>query len=124
MAKDVPADLLYTEDHEWLRVEGNTVYVGITDYAQESLGDIVFVETSDIDTEVAEHEEIANIESVKTAAPLYTPMAGKIVEINEELEDAPELLNSDPYTTYIVALEVEEIPADIMDADQYKAFIE
>ncbi len=123
MAKDIPAHVLYTEDHEWIRVEGDTVYIGITDYAQESLGDIVFVEVPDIDTEVAVEEEIANIESVKTAAPLYTPVAGTVIDVNDELEDAPELLNTDPYETFIVALKVEDLPDSLMDADAYKAFI-
>ncbi len=124
MAKDIPEDLLYTEDHEWLKVEGDTVYIGITDYAQESLGDIVFVEFPEMNANVSEGEELANIESVKTAASLYTPVSGEVVEINDELEDAPELLNTDPYETYIVALKVDEVPDNLMDAESYKNFIE
>ncbi len=124
MAKDIPEDLLYTEDHEWLKVEDDMVYIGITDYAQESLGDIVFVEFPEMNAHVSEGEELANIESVKTAASLYTPVSGEVVEINDELEDAPELLNTDPYETYIVALKVDEVPESLMDSESYKNFIE
>ncbi len=123
MAKDIPEGLLYTEDHEWVRVEDDIIYIGITDYAQESLGDIVFVEVPEIDAEIPENEEVANIESVKTAAPLYTPVGGVVVEVNEGLEDTPELLNTNPYDTFIVALRVEDTPDNLMDASEYQAFI-
>ncbi len=123
MAKNIPTDLLYTEDHEWIKVDGNTVYIGITEYAQESLGDIVFIEVPEIGDEIPEHEEVANIESVKTAAPLYTPIGGVVVEVNEALEDAPELLNTDPYDTFIVALTVEDAPEGLMSAKEYQSFI-
>ncbi len=123
---NIPSDLKYTEGHEWIRVEGNVGYVGITDHAQHELGDIVYVELPEIDTEIESKEEATNIESVKAAAPVYSPVSGKIVKINEDLEDSSELLNTDAYGAYIFAVEMtdkSEIDS-LMDAAAYEEFLE
>ena len=123
---NIPGDLKYTEGHEWVRVEGNIAYVGISDHAQHELGDIVYVELPEIDTEIDSKEEATNIESVKAAAPVYSPVTGKIVKINEELEDNSENINSDAYGSYIFAVEMTD-PSELdglMTADAYKEFLE
>jgi len=123
---NIPGDLKYTEGHEWIRVEGTVGYIGITDHAQHELGDIVYVELPEIDTEIESKEEATNIESVKAAAPVYSPVSGKIVKINEELEDNSELLNSDAYGSYIFAVEMTNTSEldNLMNADAYKDFLE
>ncbi len=94
----IPAELKYVSSHEWIRDEGDgVVTVGITDHAQELLGDVVFVDAPEVDSEVDAEDEIAVVESVKAASDIYAPLAGTILEVNEELEDSPELINSDPY---------------------------
>ena len=123
---NIPGDLKYTEGHEWVRVEGNIAYVGISDHAQHELGDIVYVELPEIDTEIDSKEEATNIESVKAAAPVYSPITGKIVKVTEELEDNSELINSDAYSAFIFAVEMSD-PAELdslMNADAYKEFLE
>ncbi len=123
---NIPGDLKYTEDHEWVRVEGSVAYVGITDHAQHELGDIVYVELPEIDMEVEKDEEATSIESVKAAAPVNSPVSGKIVQVNEDLEDEAELINKDPYEAYIFAVEMSD-PSELdslMDADAYKEFLE
>lgn len=92
-----PKDLRYSEEHEWVKVEGNTVRVGITDFAQDELGDIVFVELPEIGTELKVNEPFGSVESVKTVSELYAPISGKVVEVNNELSDSPELVNQSPY---------------------------
>lgn len=94
---NVPANLKYTKEHEWIRFEGTYAYVGITDYAQGELGEIVFVEVETIDQTLAQGEVFGTVEAVKTVSDLYLPVDGKVVEFNSELEDAPELVNDDPY---------------------------
>ena len=95
---EYPDDLRYAETHEWVRVEDDgTLTVGISDYAQESLGDVVFVELPEIDSEVSRKAEAAVVESVKAASDIYAPVSGRIIEVNSELEDAPELVNESPY---------------------------
>lgn len=94
---DAPEDLYYTAEHEWLRVEGNEVVVGITDYAQDSLTDIVYVELPEEGMEVGEMDEFASVESVKSVSAIFSPLAGSICAVNEALDDAPELINEDPY---------------------------
>lgn len=94
----IPSELLYVSSHEWIRHEGDgLVTVGITDHAQELLGDVVFVEAPETDEDVEAEDEIAVVESVKAASDIYAPIAGTVTEVNEELEDSPELINSDPY---------------------------
>ncbi len=123
---NIPGDLKYTEDHEWVRVEGNVAFVGITDHAQHELGDIVYVELPEIDMEVEKDEEATSIESVKAAAPVNSPVSGKIVQVNEALEDEAELINKDAYEAYIFAVEMSDASEldDLMDAAAYKEFLE
>ncbi|NLN15303.1 MAG: glycine cleavage system protein GcvH [Tissierellia bacterium] len=101
-------DLYYTKDHEWLRVEGDEAYIGITDFAQEQLGDIVYVELPEVDDEFDKDEAFSAVESVKAASDIYMPVDGVILEVNEELVDAPELLNTDPYENWIVKIEIRD----------------
>lgn len=124
MAK--PEDLKFLKSHEWVRVEGSTAYVGISDFAQEELGDIVFVELPETDDEFDAGEEVTNVESVKAASPIYAPVSGKIVKVNEELEDAPELINEKAYDTFIYAIEMTD-PSELdklLSFDEYKKFVE
>ena len=119
-----PEDLKYSKDHEWLRVEGNVAYIGITEFAQRELGDIVFV---DIDTEgeTLEREEVfGTIEAVKTVSDLFMPISGEVLEFNNKLEEQPELINSDPYNeawiVKITLLNIEELD-DLMDSVSYSS---
>ncbi|HZK09722.1 MAG TPA: glycine cleavage system protein GcvH [Clostridia bacterium] len=119
------ANLFFTEEHEWVRVEGNKAYLGISDYAQSELGDIVYVELPEMDEEVVVGDDVGVVESVKSASDLFTPVSGTIVEINEDLEDAPELLNEDAMANWILAIELndkEELNS-LMDEEDYKLFL-
>ncbi len=119
------SNLYFTEDHEWVRVEGDKAYIGISDYAQDQLGDIVYVELPDLDEEVSQGDSVGVVESVKSASDVFTPVSGTIVEVNEDLEDSPELINEDAMANWIVALELsakEELDA-LMDEEDYKAFL-
>jgi glycine cleavage system H protein len=102
----IPEDLLYTKEHEWIKVEGQQARIGITDFAQYHLGDIVFVELPEIDTEVEAAGEVAVIESVKAVSPVYSAVAGTVAEVNTELEEAPERLNEEPYENWIAVVEM------------------
>lgn len=111
----LPQDLRYTKEHEWVKVEGNTVRIGITDFAQSELGDIVFVELPEVGTELQENEPFGSVESVKTVSELYAPISGKVVEINEDLEDSPELVNESPYDkAWMIVIE----PTDMSKVDE------
>lgn len=116
--------LLYSEDHEWIKVEGNVATVGITDHAQHQLGEIVYVELPDVDDELEAGDTFGVIESVKAASDSFMPLSGKIVEANEELDDEPGSLNSDPYANWIIKIELsDESQLDgLMDAKKYEAF--
>lgn len=121
-----PTDVKYTKEHEWIRVEGDIAYVGITDYAQEQLGDIVFVDIPTVDETLAAGETFGTIEVVKTISDLFLPVAGTILEQNEALADQPELVNQDPYGEgWIIKIK----PADdanfdkLLDAEAYKALV-
>lgn len=119
------SNLYFTEDHEWLRVEGDKAYLGISDYAQDQLGDIVYVELPDLDEEVSQGDSVGVVESVKSASDIFTPVSGTIVEVNEDLEDSPELINEDAMANWILAIELsekEELDA-LMDEEDYKAFL-
>jgi len=94
---NVPADLFYTKDHEWVRIEGNTGYVGITDFAQGELGDIVFIEIETVGETLNKEEVFGTIEAVKTVSDMFMPMSGEILEVNKALEDSPDVVNKDPY---------------------------
>lgn len=124
---NLQADLKYTKDHEWVKVEGNRAIIGITDYAQDSLGDIVFVELPSVGEEVEAAESFGVVESVKTASDLYSPISGKVLEVNEGLADAPELVNQEPYGKgWMIIVELDN-PAeldDLMDAEQYQSMVE
>ena len=123
---EFPKELKYTKDHEWLKVQGDTAYIGITEFAQGELGDIVFV---DIDTkgEMLEKEEVfGSIEAVKTVSDLFMPISGKVLTFNEKLEDAPELINSDPYGDgWIIKISVSDIQEldSLLDAVSYEELV-
>tara|TARA_B100000029_G_scaffold138763_1_gene133696 strand:- start:332 stop:709 length:378 start_codon:yes stop_codon:yes gene_type:complete len=94
---NLPNNIKYTEDHEWVKLDEDTLIIGITDFAQSELGDIIFVEFPDLNTEVEAKDSIGTLEAVKTVADIYSPVSGKIIDLNSELEDNPELINEDPY---------------------------
>lgn len=122
----IPKDLRYSEEHEWVKVEGNHVRVGITAFAQSELGDIVFVELPEVGTEVSANESFGNVESVKTVSELYAPVSGKVVEVNEELNDSPEFVNDSPYDkAWMIVIEASDTGETdkLMTAEQYEAMI-
>lgn len=123
---EFPSELKYAETHEWVRVEGNRAYVGITDYAQEALGDVVYVELPEVGKVVKAGEQLSSVESVKAASDIYAPLSGTVVEVNESLKDDPALLNSDPYGTWIAVIEMSD-PSELdslMDAANYRRLCE
>lgn len=123
---EVKKDLFYTESHEWVKVEGNIAVVGISDFAQDQLGDIVYAEAVEEDTEVAVEDPVGSVESVKMASDIYAPVAGKIIAANVELEDEPEVINDEPFESWFVKIEMSD-PADLdklLNADDYEKFIE
>lgn len=122
----VPEELKYSKEHEWVKIEGDTVTIGITEYAQGELGDIVFVELPETEDDIEEGESFGSVESVKTVSELYAPVSGSVVEINEELEDSPEFVNESPYEKawmVKVKLNDESQLDDLLSADQYKEMI-
>ncbi len=117
--------LLYSESHEWVKVDGDTATIGITDFAQKSMGNIVYVDMPEEDDEVSQNEEFGALESVKAASDLYAPVSGTVTETNSELDDEPGLLNSDPYSNWIIKVRMSD-PAEteaLMDAAAYEAFL-
>ena len=121
MAKTVEG-LYYSESHEWVKVEGNVAIVGITDFAQHAMGDLSYVDMPEVDDELAAGDEFGAVESVKAASDLFSPISGTVVEINEALEDAPELLNEDAFGNWIIKVEMSD-PSDLealMDAAAYE----
>lgn len=123
----LPQDLKYSEDHEWIKVEGNTVTIGITDFAQSELGDIVFVELPEEGDDISTGDSFGSVESVKTVSELYAPVSGSIVAVNEELEDSPELVNESPYEgAWMLKVELsDESELDnLLDAAGYQSVIE
>ena len=124
---NVPDDLKYSSDHEWIRAEGNRITIGITDYAQDALGDVVFVELPEVGSTVKLDESFSEVESTKSVSDVYAPLAGTITEVNTDLSDAPERLNEDPYGEgWICLLEPEDAAAyeSLMDAAAYRALTE
>ena len=117
--------LLYSESHEWVKVEGKIAVIGVSDFAQKEMGDITYVDMPEVDDEVAAGEEFGALESVKAASDLISPVSGKVVEVNEELEDAPESINEDAFASWIIKVEMsDEAELDaLMDAAAYKAHI-
>lgn len=123
----IPADLKYTSEHEWLRIEGDTATMGLTDHAQEALGDIVFVEVPDVGRAVQASEPCAVVESVKAVSDVYAPVSGEITEVNSALESSPELVNKDPYGDgWLAKIKLSNrAEADgLMDADAYAAMLQ
>ncbi|MBI3604816.1 MAG: glycine cleavage system protein GcvH [Nitrospirae bacterium] len=121
-----PEELKFSADHEWVRREGKRAIMGITDFAQENLGDIVYIELPDTDIELSVEEEVTEIESTKTTSPVLSPVSGKLVEVNLELKERPELMNEDPYGLgWIAVIEMSD-PAELenlMDYKEYEEFI-
>jgi glycine cleavage system H protein len=124
---NIPAELKYTKDHEWIKIEGNIATVGITAFAQGELGDIVYVDVDTLDDTVEEGEIFGSVEAVKTVSDLFMPLSGEVVEFNEELEDEPELVNTDPYGKgWMIKIEISDTTQieSLLDATTYKDLIE
>ena len=124
---DIPGDLRYSDDHEWLRTDGAEAVVGISRYAADELGDVVFVELPVVGRRLAGHEAFGVIESVKTASDLYCPAAGEVVAVNAALGAAPELINTDPYDEgWVIKVQPDDLEEleDLMSADDYREFVE
>ena len=123
----VPGNLRYTKDHEWVMIEDNVATVGITDHAQHELGDITFVELPEDDGDVHAGDEAANIESVKAASPVFSPVSGHVLEVNTDLEESPENINHDPYGTgWIFRVEMTKMAEaeELLSAEDYEAYLE
>ena len=124
---NVPAELKYTKDHEWIKIENNIATVGITDFAQGELGDIVYVDVDSLDDTVEEGEVFGSVEAVKTVSDLFMPLSGEVIEFNETLEDDPELVNTDPYNSgWMIKIEISDQSQieQLLDAEAYQNLIE
>jgi glycine cleavage system H protein len=122
-----PDDLKYHKEHTWVKVSGRKATIGITDYAQDALGDIVYIDLPEIDTEVEINSEIGEIESTKATSSIIAPVSGKVTEVNDDLSESPETLNEDPYGKgWIAIIELEDAsePDDLMDASEYTKYVE
>jgi glycine cleavage system H protein len=121
-----PSELKYTKDHEWVRVEGNVATIGITDFAQKELGDIVYVDVTTLDETVAKEEIFGSVEAVKTVSDLFMPISGKVLEINSDIDSNPESVNTDPYGNgWMIKISVDNEAelADLLSSDDYKTLI-
>ncbi len=126
MTANIPNHLLYTREHEWIEKNDDVVTIGITEHAQESLGDLVYVELPEIGQDVEAGDHFAVVESVKAASEVYSPVTGEVIEVNSELEEEPEIINEAPYDDgWIVKIRLEDADEleDLMDSDSYEAFI-
>lgn len=123
---ETKSGLFYSQDHEWVKVEGNKAYIGITDFAQHALGEIVYVELPTVGDELNAGDVFGVIESVKAASDSYLPVAGKVLEVNEALSDSPQLVNEDPYGSWIVVVEITDKADldDLMNEQEYQEFCE
>jgi glycine cleavage system H protein len=124
---NIPSELKYTKDHEWIKIDGETVTIGITDFAQSELGDIVYVDVDTLDDTLEREEVFGSVEAVKTVSDLFMPLSGEVIEFNEGLEDEPELVNKDPYGEgwmIKVALSDTSQLDDLLDAEAYKSLIQ
>lgn len=124
---NIPENLLYTEDHEWIRVEGEFAIIGITDFAQKELGDIVFVEVETVDEELDKGEAFGTIEAVKTVSDLFMPMSGTVAELNEKIEDEPEVINKDAFGDgWIIKVKIADTAEldDLLSHEAYRSIIE
>jgi len=124
---DIPDDLYYSKEHEWVRIEGKTAVIGVTDYAQKSLHEVVYVETPKVDSQIEQFQSIGSVESVKSVSDIFTPVSGKITETNAELVESPELVNEDPYGEgWIAKVQLANSDEDLkklITAEQYADFI-
>lgn len=124
---EFPANLKYTKEHEWAKVEGDHVRIGITDFAQDQLGDVVFVELPEVGSEVEQNETFGVIESVKAVSDLYSPVSGEVIEVNQTLADSPELVNSGPYSNgwmIVVKMRNQEELNELLTAEQYGSLVQ
>ena len=122
----VPAELKYTKDHEWIRIDGDVATIGITHFAQSELGDIVYVDVDTVDDELARDEVFGSVEAVKTVSDLFMPLAGEVIEFNEDLEDEPEVVNADPYGKgWMIKVKISDMSQveDLLNAVSYKEII-
>jgi glycine cleavage system H protein len=121
---NIPEGLKYTKDHEWVKIDGNTAIIGITDFAQSELGDIVYIDINTVGQEVGEHEIFGSVEAVKTVSDLYMPVSGKVTEINPILDSSPEKVNEDPYGEgWMIKVEMTGSSDSLLSAAQYKELI-
>ena len=123
---EIKSELKYTKDHEWIKIDGKIATVGITDYAQGELGDIVYVEIETLDERLVKEEVFGSVEAVKTVSDLFLPVSGKIIEVNQKIEDSPEIINEDPYNDgWIIKMEIEneEELNELLDAGAYSKLI-
>ena len=120
-----PSDLKYTKDHEWIRISGDTAEIGITDYAQQQLGDVVYVDLPDVGRQIAAGESFGSIESVKAVSELFAPMSGEVIAVNPALKDKPESVNTDPHSTWMVKVRLTDPAAaeGLLDSAAYEAAI-
>ena len=124
---NIPKELKYTEEHEWVKIEDNIATVGITDFAQGELGDIVYLEIDTLDSEIASNEVFGTVEAVKTVSDLFMPLSGKVIETNSELEDRPELVNEDPYGEgWIIKIDISDISetSSLLGSQDYKNLVD
>jgi glycine cleavage system H protein len=121
---NIPDGLLYTKDHEWVKIDGKNATIGITDFAQGELGDIVYVDISSVGKQIAEHEVFGTVEAVKTVSDLFMPVSGKVLEVNPELDASPEKVNEDPYGSgWMIKMEVTGNTNGLLSPAQYKELI-
>lgn len=123
---NIPSELKYTKEHEWIKIEGNMATIGITDYAQGELGDIVFVELPEIDSEIIKQNSFGTIEAVKAVSDMFAPLSGKVVEVNADLDDDPTAVNNDPYGKgWFIKIEISNNSEldELLDSEQYKELI-
>jgi len=123
---NVPKDLLYTKEHEWTKIDGDTATVGITDYAQHQLGDIVYVELVEVGKDVKQMEKIGTVESVKAVSEIYSPLSGTVLEVNESLKEHPEFINQDPYGSgWMVKLKIKDMSEakNLLKAEDYEKYV-
>ena len=123
---NIPEELKYTEEHEWVKIEGNIATIGITDFAQGELGDIVYLEIDSLDSEIALNEVFGTVEAVKTVSDLFMPVGGKVIEMNSTLEDNPELVNEDPYGEgWIIKIDISDLSEvdSLLSPEEYKNMI-
>lgn len=121
---EIRNDLMYTKSHEWIKEEGDVIVVGLTDYAQHELGDLVFVNLPEAGDEVVVEETFADVESVKAVSDVYSPVSGTVAEINEELLDSPQLINEAAYDAWFVKVENVTDKAELLNAEEYSAYVE